>query len=342
MIPRYVQAPALRAHGLGPRNLFWGVAMLLAAAFVFVGAVIFTGPAAMLSLTTCLLTFTALFVLARLQVFRQRNGGFLALGLICLLGAAMPLVEKAARDAKRHWTAHPSEGQAIVDLHSPDSPPPLLTASFALSPPKGDGKQVNVLRDSSVLLEGKPYLIKAGDRFPLISVKADETTFAVRDLKVSLPSKTVEIIDPAALSKGIGRSASKPANGAATTSMPSDKDLAEITRSAQQEAMRRYPALALKDSLENAVFVSTYKQLKDAGSDDFFGNPEWPLELAELLAKREGWQRGGSPMTTGPAPVLDPPATDPATATERQPPANLPVDSLDAGAGLPRAGDTAR
>jgi len=87
----------------------------------------------------------------------------------------------------------------------------------------------------------------------------------------------------------------------------------------------------VKDSLENAVFVSTYKQLRDAGSADFFANPEWPIELAELLAKREGWAKGGAPMTTGPAPVLDPPS-------DAQPqPTNplLPVDSLDAGAGLP-------
>ena len=100
--------------------------------------------------------------------------------------------------------------------------------------------------------------------------------------------------------------------------------------------MRRYPALAIKDSLENSMFISTYKQLRESpGSGEFFANPEWPIELAELLAKQQGWNRGGGPITTGPAPILDPPADAPPAARA---PTNLPpVDSLDAGAGLPRA-----
>jgi len=107
--------------------------------------------------------------------------------------------------------------------------------------------------------------------------------------------------------------------------------------------MRRYPALAIKDSLENAMYVSTYKTLRDSGSDDFFANPEWPIELAELLAKREGWNRGGGPITTGPAPVLDPPADAPPAARPATGSGNLPpVDSLDAGSDLPRATRPAR
>ena len=201
-----------------------------------------------------------------------------------------------------------------------------------------------------MIIEGKHFLIKAGDRFPYVASKGEETTFAVRDLQVALPNGAVDVIDPSALAKGVGAAAhwdrrrripaktDKDAKSAATTS---DADLAEITRSAQQEAMRRYPALAMKDSLENAVFVSTYKQLKDANSDDFFANPEWPIELAELLAKREGWVRGGAPMTTGPAPILDPPSDAPADgppprAQAVRPAGNLPpIESLDAGADLP-------
>src|SRR4051794_15843323 len=98
-VPRYVQAPALREHGMGPRNLFWGVALLFLALVMLIVAVFFAGAKAMVYVATCLLTFTALFVLARMHIFRQRNGPFLALGLVCVIGTAIPLVEKAYTSA---------------------------------------------------------------------------------------------------------------------------------------------------------------------------------------------------------------------------------------------------
>lgn len=337
VIPRYVQVPALRERGFGPRNLFWGVAALFFALLLLVVALFLTGAKAILALATCLLTFTALFVLARLHVFRQRNGGFFALALICLLGAAMPLVESAFFAAKT-FIAQRSPAQAVAPAAVAQSAAmelPLLTQSFALSKPEGPGRQVKAIKDSRVVIGEKPFQIKAGDLFPFIEASGGEATFAVRDLQLSLPLSDVEVIDPQAVAKGVSGgvrdqpavSTNAPNNSSA---VPSADDLAEITKSAQQEALRRYPALSVKDSLENAAFVSTYKQLKDAGSTEFFTNPEWPLELAELLAKRESWVRGGSPMTTGPSPVLDPPSQTP------------PVDTLDAGAGLPGANRSSR
>lgn len=341
---------------MGPRNLFWGVALLIAALVMLVIAVFLAGSKAMVSVATCLLTFTALFVLTRMHVFRQRNGGFLALGLVCLIGAAIPLLESGFSAAKTFVALRTTSASAVAS--HVEEPAPLLTQSFALAQPAGDGKQVKVLRDSRVVIAGKPFEIKAGDRFPFIGVTGDETAFGVRDLNVSLPSKVVEVVDPTALAKGVmpvtadpvasttpaasnTSGASAPKAGAKSKGAAADDtELAEITRSAQQEAMRRYPALALKDSIENAMFVSTYKQLRDAGNDNFFSNPEWPIELAELLAKREGWNRGGGPMTTAPAAVLDPPADD---APAARAPGNLPpVNSLDAGSDLPQADRPAR
>jgi len=365
-VPRYVQLPALREHGMGPRNLFWGVALLFLALVMLIVAVFFAGAKAMVYVATCLLTFTALFVLARMHIFRQRNGPFLALGLVCVIGTAIPLVEKAYTSAKG-LVASRGPAAPTVASHMSEGYAPLLTESFAVSAPQGDGKQVKVLTDSRVVIDDKPFLIKAGDRFPLVAVKNDETSFAVRDLHISLPSNVVEVVDPKTLAKGVTSSTAKATAAAAApaTGAPAEKaaakpggntddaTLAEITRAAQQEAMRRYPALAIKDSLENEKFVSTYKQLRDAGSDDFFSNPEWPLELADLLAKREGWNKGGGPITTGPAPILDPPSDEPAVppvvpmtppmAPAARQPMNLPpVDSLDAGSDLPRAGRSGR
>jgi hypothetical protein len=308
ILPRYVQAPALRQHGFGPRNLFWGVVALVIALGLLGVALVIVGAKAIVFLATCLLTFTALFVLARLHIFRQRNGGFFALALVCMLGAALPLME-AAFDATRKFVAQriPAGTPAPVVAASAPSAPgasrevPWLMESFALSQPEGPGKQVKVNKDSTVFIREKPFLVKAGDVFPFIESSLGETTFAARDLQLALPSVAVEVIDPQAIAKGVAGSAPiEPPAGKGESFQPTAAELAAITKSAQAEAARRYPALAIKDSFENAAFVSTYKQLKDAGSTEFFENPEWPLELAELLAKREGWARGAAPKTTGP------------------------------------------
>jgi hypothetical protein len=358
IVPRYVQAHALRQHGMGPRNLFWGVVLLFIALAMLVVAVFLVGAKAMIYVATCLVTFTALFVLTRMHIFRQRNGGFLALGLVCLLGAAIPLVESAYTAVKGLVGVRNGGLSPVAALRSDESDAPLLTQSFALAKPQGDGKQVKVTRDSHVVIGDKTFLIKAGDRFPLLAQEGDQTAFAVRDLRLSLPANVTEIVDPTAVAAaavkpaGAAPAATVSATAGAASSAPApvaasktgakatdeDSSLAELTRSAQQEAMRMYPALAIKDSLENAMFVSTYKQLRDAGSEEFFANPEWPLELARLLADREGWNRGGRPVTTGPAPVLDPPADEPPAARPQFPPANLPpVNTLDAGSDLPRS-----
>jgi hypothetical protein len=332
VLPRYVELSALRERGFGPRNLFWGVVTLVLALMVLVVALFFAGPKAFISLATTLLTFTTLFVLSRLHIFRQRNGAFFALALVCLMGASIPLLERAfiTLEALARQQASAAAGPANT-APSAEAAPPLLAQAFALPKPEGPGLLVKVLKDSRVVIGERPFLIKAGDLFPLVEAKMDEATFAVRDLQLSLPANVVEIIDPKAVAKGVVPAANPQASqvspGAAQPSpaaLPSPPDLAEITVSAQQEAIRRYPALGIKDSLENAAFVSTYKQLKDSGGTDFFANPEWPIELAELLAKREGWSRGGRPLTTGPAPVLDPPTTE------------RPGDDTDAGADLPR------
>jgi hypothetical protein len=333
ILPRYIELAALREQGFGPRNLFWGVATLLLALVLLVVALFFAGPKAVVCLATALLTFTALFVLARLHVFRQRNGAFFALAVVCLLGVAIPLVESSFGALKNIAARPPVTTTPEAILPSAETPPPLLTQSFALSKPDGPGKQVKVIKDSRVVIDHRPFLIKAGDVFPLVELVAGEATFAVRDLRVSLPANVVEVIDPNAVAQGVTGARPQPAvttNVPPPAAAPSADDLAAITMSAQREAIRRYPALGIKNSLENEAFVSTYQQLKEAGSTEFFTNPEWPIELAELLAKRESWTRGGLPSSTGPAPVLDPPGNLP------------PVDMLDAGAGLPQSDRGAR
>ena len=340
-LPRYVEVPALRERGFGRRNLVWGAGTLALALALLVAAVVLTGQKAVLSLAACLVTFAALFVLSRLHVFRQRNGGFLAIALVVLLGAVVALIDRGY-EALAGIATPP----AAVAAHPVETEPPLLMQAFALTKPDGAQPQVKVLKDSRVLIAEKPYIIKAGDVFPLLEAKAGEATFAVRDLHVSLPVAVVEILGGkpakevketketkesamvaalAAVKADAANAADAPkTEGASTPARPAPEapatDLAAITRSAQLEAMRRYPALSIKDSVENEVFVTTYRQLRDSGNAEFFANPEWPLELAEKLAQQNGWTRGDRPAPAEPAPVLDPPS-DLAPPEQPEPPA---------------------
>jgi hypothetical protein len=310
--PRYVQLHALRDYGHGRRNLAWGVVTLVLALGLLGLALFLAGPRALLALGVCLATCVALFVLARLHVFRQRNGGFFALGLVCLLGAAMPLIQVGYNSLGGFVNRRPTPASAPVTAQATEVQPLLLSDAFALSAPDTKtGPRVKVLKDSRVVIDGKPFLIKAGDMFQLGSRTDGEVTLVVRDLLVALPAEATEIVGEKPAT-GTAATAGEPAAaGAKVPGVPSaaapiaagPEKPEQITARAQREAIRRYPALGVKDSLENQMFITTYREIRDAGGDDFFTNPEWPIELAELLAKRERWTRGAAPLTVSSGPA---------------------------------------
>ncbi len=308
--PQYVRLHTLREHGHGPRNLAWGVVTLILA-LVLIGVSMFmVGPKVLLSVLICLLTFTALFVLARMHIFRQRNGGFLALGIVCLFGAAMPLIELAYGALDTFVKSRPiaviSTASIAPDgtVTTPESPALSLTEAFALAPPDPRaGPRVRVIKDFRVVIEGKTYLAKAGDIFAFASRNGRQVNIAARDLLVALPAEAVEVTDekPASSVKTLAGAEPAAKTARAVEEPAANETPAEISSRAQREVIRRYPALGVKGSLENQAFISLYNELRDNGGDDFFKNPEWPIELAELLAKREHWQRGAAPATVGPA-----------------------------------------
>ena len=331
--PRYVDLPALRERGHGPRNLAWAVITLLLAMALLAVAVFFGGGKAAFSLGICLLTFAVLFVMAKLHLFRQRNGGFLALSIVCLLGALVALAERAFVMADALIRNQGVFAFAPAAMHPADSDAPLLIQSFALPSPDSKKRQVRILKDSRIVIDGKPFAIKAGDLFPYVESKDSDTTFAVRDLRVALPTSVVEIIEPGAEVRKVVSSAdpaapdakpkAPPSKAAAPAAPTVTDELAQVTKSAQMEAVRRYPALGVKDSRENRTFVAAVKELKDTGEDAFFSNPEWPIILAEDLSKREGWSRdsqieAGSPTASNGLPAARPPVN----------PDELPPDDL--------------
>lgn len=340
--PRYVEVPALREHGFGRRNLAWGVITLVLGLGLLVAAVYLAGQKAVLSLAACLFTFTALFVLARLHVFRQRNGGFLAVAVVVFLGAIVPLVDHGYEKLSGTSPVRVSPGPPLVPAVPVEAEPPLLTQSFALTQPAAGQTQVRVLKDSRVLVGERPFLIKVGDAFPLIEAKGGEVTFAVRDLHVSLPVTVVEILGgktgketrelamqaalQAAQTVPTGETlthenatlSAKAPPGTPKADAPKaaaavNAELAAVTLSAQVEAKLRYPALGIKDSIENTAFLAAYREMRESNNTAFFANPEWPIELAEVLAVRHRWTRGDQPAAAAAkdtTPRLEPPMDD--------------------------------
>jgi hypothetical protein len=331
--PQFVELPAAAERRRGPLNLAMGAATLLLAAVLLAAAIVLGGPAALAGVGVSLVTFAALYVLARMHVFRQRHGVFLALGVVVLLGAAFSLCERALialdRLTKIPAAVAEQKPEPPPAAPAPEPLPPLITESFALTPPEPkSGGRVKALRDSRVVIEGKPFLIKAGDVFPLAEAKGSEVTFKVRDIRIALPAHVVEVLDePPAAVKTIAEEKPKPEPAAAAPSkaaaMPAG--IARVTALAQEEASRRYPALSVQGSQENKIYISTYQELKHGGGEEFFNNPEWPLELAELIAKREGWRR----QDIAPAPNA-PPAPDAGPGPATTDPLNVPP--ADAGA----------
>lgn len=315
--PRYVELREHREQGRGPRNLALGVAAFLAAVVLLAASMVLGGPRGLFAIAVGLVTFTVLYVLARLHIFRQRHGVFLAVGVVSLLGATFALCDRALAALHRFVStpAVVAQSPPAPVPTMPDPLPPLLTESFAITPPEAkSGPRVRALRDSRVPIDGKQFLIKAGDIFPLAEVKGEEVSFKVRDLRIVLPASAVEVLgavkkEPAKVAEAAPAPAPEPKPSPETTT-------AEVTRHAQQEAVKRYPALGVEGSRENILFVTTFRELKD-NADDFFKNAEWPLELAELLAKREGWRRDDGPKQP-------PPPAAPAPKSRSKPEATLP------------------
>lgn len=88
--------------------------------------------------------------------------------------------------------------------------------------------------------------------------------------------------------------------------VPTDpKELA--TNRAIIEVRRRYPFLGQNGSPENQIYLDAYNELKRL-RPDFFESPEWPIRLAEIVAKREGWKRQDAKPSGQPAvPSVEPP-----------------------------------
>ena len=123
-----------------------------------------------------------------------------------------------------------------------------------------------------------------------MSLDDGEARFLAGEQRISVPKDFVEVLLP-----------SKPADDASDQMAgiglpkpvvaPPAEASEESTRAARREAIRRYPGIGVAGSPENVRFVAKVKELRAAGSVEYFQDPDWPFHLVETIAHQEGWHR---------------------------------------------------
>jgi len=236
-----------------------------------------------------------------MRVFRQRNGVFFSLALIALLAAMLALAEcgfevlAGARTLPsvslvgRGMEARSADATSAAVPPAPQ-PMPLLSEAMNITPPDpAEGSRVKVLRNSEAKIGGKTYRVLAGETFPLEEAKGGEVTFGAGEFRAKISAEDVQILGP---QRGQPEPNRKNASNDPSDARPSaaalDPAHVEIERRARAEALRRFPALAKKNSPENQEFVRTYNEMKQERAS-MLEDPEWPIRLAEFLAKELGW-----------------------------------------------------
>lgn len=288
---RYVDLPGDRnAVRTGRRNLLWGAALLFASLLVLALAVLLGGPRAMVAPLISLLTFTALWILARLKTFRQRNGVFFALAFTVLLGAVLAVCERGLVRLNDARTASlPNVLPASAEEALPPPEPPLLSEALQLTPPDpAEGSRVKVIQDTQVMIARNTYRVRAGETFALDGAKGGEVTFIAGEFRVRLPQNEVQIIGPQRIQPPAQEKVAAKTAAKEKTPAP-DATAIEIEGVARAEALRRFPALASANSPENKEFIQAVTELKQRRSA-MLDDPEWPLRLAEILSQRSSWQ----------------------------------------------------
>jgi hypothetical protein len=297
-------------------------------------------------------SFGILWLLSAFNVLLQKYGVLLGLGLVVVLGALIPFVEGGFRKLDglaRERLA--SQDPTTANLSVPPPPPTTATAppapktiplpeldpqfasaaedpaptkavasaeskgpapiKAALADRQGEdagvvselviaepdpnaGKVIRVNEDVKVVLDGRTRVIRAGTVAPFKKLEDGQVTFVANGHEVSIDFGLVTFT---------GASKEKPE---------------QITKLAQQEAVRRYPKLGLEDSRENILFVTRVKEIQLSPEKTIvFNDPKWPLVIAEQLAEQEGWRRADEPD----------PASEPAIPENEKPaaPSNDPA-----------------
>jgi len=254
------------------RNLALGVLAVLIAVPMG-GAAFWCAPReAFVAICSAALVSLLLFLAMQFRLLLQRNGVFLLLSCGLVLTLAVPI-------CVRLMVAGSEWAQTLADFRRIQ--PAVGGSSF----PGGAGSQNN------------------GNGFPAQTSAAPGASSGNTGASAGTPGAVSVPADAAGVAGGPSAQKAEVDSQSAKSAPPSPVSIPEseapvnedpvqrTTRLARDEAVRRYPALQNPGSPENAVYLEAYNELTRLRKFDFFKDPKWPLNLAEIVGLREGWKR---------------------------------------------------
>lgn len=295
----------------GSGNLSWGV-LLTVGALVLSGVGHRLAPVeARVALITGGVLVLGHYVMTSMRVFARPNGFFLGLSLAFLLVTAVPVgmsVWQGAADyASRIRVTDVADSRNAA---STVSPPAVPVTVAPISSVAGAGGEKADLRAEAFV--EKPNHPAAAGGLGTGLVEGSQTASVATpaggavEEKLSVEEREAKIAAMAEISAPVVKKV-VPSKGLATGGLPgedvslgqgnvsvgsvqnlSQKEFNEKVLQSKLQVVQRYPALGRNGSEEVKVYTEVFNELVRR-SRDFFLNPDWPLELAELVGKREGW-----------------------------------------------------
>ncbi len=262
---------------LARRNLVLGIVLNLIAIPMCGAAFVFAPREAFVSLAAALLISLVVFVSTQFGVMLQRNGTFALIGLGLVLTLLVPLgVSFCASGAE--WV------RLLLDVKRSKE---IRVAADRESGVSGMGSP----RDSS--LAGKS------------AVPSEIGAISGQTSGIAGSGTSIAPASPVAEPKALGQSESSEVKNAGKAEKgakgndpqledpirPEESSAERTTRLSKDEALKRYPALATPGTPEHSRYLDAYNEFARLRKFEFFKDPKWPLNLAELVALKEGWKR---------------------------------------------------
>jgi hypothetical protein len=210
------------------------------------------------AVSTAILVGLLIFLAMQFRVLLQRNGTFLILSVAFAVTLVVPLAARmvaAGSDWMQMFVDVPKARAQLGGLFQQSQPNPQKPAAGA-----------TVQSEEASALAGATGASGVGSQ-------AMASKFQEAD-QGKIPS-SAPAIEPEPL-------------------RPGEDPLQRTTRLAKEEAVRLYPSLQTPGTPEHTKYIEAYNELARLRKFEFFKDPRWPLNLAESVAAREGWQRAAS------------------------------------------------
>ncbi len=267
------------------RNLLLGIALNLIAIPMCGAAFGFAPREAFVSIATALLIALVVFVSMQFRVIQQRNGTFALMALGLVLTLVVPLSVTLCSSGAE-WV------RVLVDAKRAKGIQNAAEHEWAASNPASRPESAPNSRPSTLVDPGSGKAAAANQNGTVASAQM-----------VNEPKADTQV-DPQEL-KGPGARLDTGLKGSDSTaqdpSRPEESSAERVTRLSKDEALNRYPGLASPGTPEHARYLEAYNEFARLRKFEFFKDPKWPLNLAELVALKEGWQRAdlGQPERPG-------------------------------------------